>query len=61
MKMANEQSWLRGTPSAIPKGKDWPSLCAQDGDKLEVNYCHTLGMRFYILHKAFTEKLTSAT
>ncbi len=31
LKMADEQSRLRGTPSAIPKGKDWPSLLAKDG------------------------------
>ncbi|MFZ4595189.1 MAG: N-6 DNA methylase [Verrucomicrobiaceae bacterium] len=42
LKMADEQSKLRGTPSAIPKGKDWPSLLAKDGDELEVHYRHTL-------------------
>nr|WP_294233832.1 type I restriction-modification system subunit M N-terminal domain-containing protein [Prosthecobacter sp.] len=42
LKMADEQSRLRGTPSAIPKGKDWPSLLAKDGDELEVHYRHTL-------------------
>ena len=42
LKMADEQSQLRGTPSAIPKGKDWPSLLAKDGDELEVHYRHTL-------------------
>ncbi len=42
LKMADEQSRLRGTPSAIPKGKDWQSLVAKDGDELEVHYRHTL-------------------
>ena len=42
LKMADEQSKLRGTSSAIPKGKDWPSLLAKDGDELEVHYRHTL-------------------
>ncbi|MES2467487.1 MAG: class I SAM-dependent DNA methyltransferase [Verrucomicrobiota bacterium] len=42
LKMADEQSRLRGTPSAIPAGKDWPSLLARDGDELEVHYRHTL-------------------
>ena len=42
LKMADEQSRLRGTSSAIPKGKDWPSLLAKDGDELEVHYRHTL-------------------
>ena len=42
LKMADEQSKLRGTPSAIPKGKDWPSSLAKDGDELEVHYRQTL-------------------
>lgn len=42
LKMADEQSRLRGTPSAIPKGKDWQSLVAKDVDELEVHYRHTL-------------------
>jgi type I restriction enzyme M protein len=42
LKMADEQSRLRGTPSVIPKGKDCPSLLAKDGDELEVHYRHTL-------------------
>jgi type I restriction enzyme M protein len=42
LKMADEQSRLRGTPSTIPKDKDWPSLLAKDGDELEVHYRHTL-------------------
>ena len=42
LKMADEQSRLRGTLSAIPKGKDWPSLLSKDGDELEVHYRHTL-------------------
>ena len=31
LKMADEQSRLRGTLSTIPKGKDWPSLLAKEG------------------------------
>jgi type I restriction enzyme M protein len=42
LKMADEQSRLRGTPSTIPKDKDWSSLLAKDGDELEVHYRHTL-------------------
>ena len=42
LKMADEQSRLRGTPSAIPKGKDWPSLLAKGADELEVHHRHTL-------------------
>ncbi len=42
LKMADEQSRLRGTPSAIPKGFGWPSLLKLDGDDLEIHYRHTL-------------------
>ncbi len=50
LKMADEQSkspYLsedkrRDAASTIPKGKDWPSLLAKDGDELEVHYRHTL-------------------
>ena len=31
LKMADEQSRLHGTPSAISNGKDWPSLLAKEG------------------------------
>ncbi|MFM2166024.1 MAG: hypothetical protein RIS79_395 [Verrucomicrobiota bacterium] len=62
LKMADEQSRLRGTPSAIPKGKDWPSLLAKDSDELEVHYRHTLeelgkcsGMLGIIFRKALNK------
>jgi type I restriction enzyme M protein len=50
LKMADEQSKSpflsedkrRDAASTIPKGKDWPSLLAKDGDELEVHYRHTL-------------------
>ncbi len=42
LKMAEEQSRLRGTPSAVPKGFGWPSLLKLDGDDLEIHYRHTL-------------------
>ncbi len=42
LKMADEQSRLRGTPSAIPSGFGWPSLLKLDGDDLEIHYRHTL-------------------
>ena len=42
LKMADEQSRLRGTPSAIPKGFSWPALLKLDGDDLETHYRHTL-------------------
>jgi type I restriction enzyme M protein len=32
----------RDAASTIPKGKDWPSLLARDGDELEIHYRHTL-------------------
>jgi len=43
LKMADEQSrppFKR--PSAVPKGSDWPSLLALDGDELEIHYRHVL-------------------
>lgn len=50
LKMADEQSnapYLaeekrRDAASTIPKGMDWPSLLARDGDELEIHYRHTL-------------------
>jgi len=42
LKMADEQSRLRGTASAIPQGYDWPALLKLDGDDLEIHYRHTL-------------------
>jgi len=43
LKMADEQSRPPfNKPSPIPKGKDWPSLLAKDGDELEAHYRHTL-------------------
>lgn len=43
LKMAHERTqppWNQ--PSAIPKGLDWPSLLARDGDALEIQYRHIL-------------------
>ena len=49
LKMADEQSRPPfNKPSAAPKGHDWPSLLARDGDELETHYRHvleTLGKR----------------
>src|SRR5712691_8809011 len=49
LKMADEQSRQPfKKPSAVPKGYDWPSLLAKDGDDLEAHYRHvldTLGKR----------------
>ncbi len=43
LKMADEQSRPPfNKPSPIPKGKDWPTLLAKDGDELEIHYRHTL-------------------
>ncbi len=42
LKMAEEQAQLRGKPSQVPKGFDWPSLLAKDGDELETHYRHVL-------------------
>jgi type I restriction enzyme M protein len=50
LKMADEQSrppYLseakrRDAASTIPKGFDWPSLLAKDGDALEIHYRHVL-------------------
>ncbi len=62
LKMADEQSRLRGTPSAVPGGYDWPSLLKLDGDDLEIHYRHTLeelgkrsGMLGIIFRKAQTK------
>jgi type I restriction enzyme M protein len=40
--MAQEQADLRGKASEVPKGFDWPSLLAKDGDELETHYRHVL-------------------
>ncbi len=43
-------------PSAVPKGHDWPSLLAKDGDELETHYRHvleTLGKRSGMLGVIF--------
>ena len=43
LKMADEQSRPPfSKPSKIPKGYDWPSLLARDGDDLETHYRHVL-------------------
>jgi len=43
LKMADEQSRPPiNKPSPIPKGMDWPSLLAKDGDDLETHYRHIL-------------------
>lgn len=41
LKMADEQSRMRGT-STVPDEYAWPSLLAVDGDELETHYRHTL-------------------
>src|SRR5213593_32667 len=43
LKMAEEQSQPPfNKPSSVPKGYDWPSLMAKDGDELETHYRHLL-------------------
>lgn len=42
LKMAEEQAQFRGKASSVPKGYDWPSLLAKDGDELEAHYWHVL-------------------
>ena len=42
LKMAEEQAQLHKKPSSMPKGYDWPSLLAKDGDELEAHYRHVL-------------------
>jgi len=42
LKMAEELAQLRGKASSVPKGYDWPSLLAKDGDELEAHYRHVL-------------------
>jgi type I restriction enzyme M protein len=43
LKMAHEQTQPpMNKPSTIPKGLDWPSLLALDGDDLETQYRHIL-------------------
>ena len=57
LKMADEQSRAPfNKPSPIPKGFDWASLLAKDGDELEIHYRHLLetlgkekGMLGYLL------------
>ena len=41
LKMADEQFQLTGK-RVVPKGYDWPSLLALDGDELEDHYKHVL-------------------
>ncbi len=57
LKMADEQSRPPfNKPSAVPKGYDWPSLMAKDGDELETHYRHvleTLGKRTGMLGVIF--------
>jgi type I restriction enzyme M protein len=68
LKMADEQSrppfnppspsgsGAPSKPSAVPKGYDWPSLLAKDGDELETHYRHvleTLGKRSGMLGVIF--------
>jgi type I restriction enzyme M protein len=41
--MADEQSRPPySKPAPVPKGLDWPSLLARDGDELEAHYRHVL-------------------
>jgi type I restriction enzyme M protein len=43
LKMADEQSKPPfNKPATIPKGYDWASLLARDGDELETHYRHLL-------------------
>lgn len=43
LKMADEQARPpHNRPSVVPKGYDWPSLLAKDGDDLEAHYRHVL-------------------
>jgi type I restriction enzyme M protein len=57
LKMADEQSKPpHNKPSSVPKGYDWPSLLAKDGDELETHYRHvleTLGKRTGMLGVIF--------
>jgi len=57
LKMAEEQSQPPfNKPSSVPKGYDWPSLIAKDGDELETHYRHvleTLGKRSGMLGVIF--------
>ncbi len=62
LKMANEQSrppYSKASP--IPKGYDWPSLLAKDGDDLEIHYRHvleTLGKQKGMLSPATVDATT---
>jgi len=43
LKMADEQCRPPySKPSPVPRGSDWPSLLAKDGDELEAHYRHVL-------------------
>ena len=43
LKMADEQTHPPfNKPASVPKGMDWPSLLAKDGDELEIHYRHIL-------------------
>jgi len=42
LKMADEQSTLRGIPSSIPQEYNWKSLVAESGEQLESRYKHAL-------------------
>src|SRR5260221_4508577 len=57
LKMADEQSKPPFNKlSSVPKGYDWPSLMAKDGDELETHYRHvleTLGKRSGMLGVIF--------
>jgi type I restriction enzyme M protein len=57
LKMAEEQSQPPFNKlSSVPKGYDWPSLMAKDGDELETHYRHvleTLGKRSGMLGVIF--------
>jgi type I restriction enzyme M protein len=63
LKMADEQTRPPFNRKAlVPKGKDWPSLLAKDGDELEAHYRHILedlstqpGMLGQIFKKARSE------
>ena len=51
LKMADEQSRAPlNKPSAVPKGYDWPSLLAKDGDDIETHYRHVLDTLVVAVH-----------
>ncbi|MBI4023429.1 MAG: SAM-dependent DNA methyltransferase [Verrucomicrobia bacterium] len=54
--LSGEKDQRRDAASTIPKGCDWPSLLAKDGDELETHYRHvldTLGKRSGMLGVIF--------